>query len=265
MSKNPKSGWVPSPLFSDWWGPLADQVWNPAFRKHGPAARRKKPHSTDVHRSPKQKCPCESFTICDLSYQNMSGPDKSLWKAALKKPGMSAYELYMKECLSTAMRTATYPECPSVSGGFSCGSVIAGAAIEQEGFIGLVPPPPPPEPWPGGPLCARCPGDSPSVYTTLIEGLVDDGSYLNGTYDIPFWLNCIWRLNIGNGSIYVSRGPGPYDQLTYSKPGRGNSLVLNLTPGAEDCYSERIIPWSAGTGIFAGQYSAIATISGYKS
>lgn len=145
MAKKTRKAYIPAPFFSDWWGPLADQVWSPSFSKHGPTARTRKKHSKDVHRTEKQKCPCEAFTAADLSYQKMSDPDRLTWKKALKKPGMSAYELYMKEAISALINSGRYPECPSVSGGFSCSSVIPGYPIQDPDFIGHAPPIP--EKW----------------------------------------------------------------------------------------------------------------------
>jgi len=140
MSKPPHKGFVPSPLFASWWGPLADQVWQPPPFKGGPHARTRRKHKREDHRSPYQKCPCEAFTLCDLRYQHFSAAEKKIWKDAVKKPYTSAYELFMKECLCGLIKTAYYPTCPSASGGFNCKSVITGPDRPPEGFVGQVPP-----------------------------------------------------------------------------------------------------------------------------
>ncbi|MBA7536907.1 hypothetical protein ES705_29172 [subsurface metagenome] len=135
-----KKPFTPGPFFCKWWGPLADQVWKtPAYKGNMyPVTRRAARKHTD--KSEWHQCPCKAFTLCDKHYQQMNSDEKKKWKDALKKPGMSAYELYMKECLCSLIGNGHFPYKPSQSGGFSCRSLIPGPETPPGDWIGHIPP-----------------------------------------------------------------------------------------------------------------------------
>ncbi len=263
MSKQKPKSFTPSPLFSAWWGPLADQVFFGAYKKHGPSARTARQHKTQTHRSPAQKCPCEAFTACDLAYQRMSAAAKKIWKDAIKKPGISAYELYMKECLATMIKTGTYPDGPTDSGGFSCRLVTPGLIAAPEGFIGQVPPPPEPEFYPPGAPCEFCSLQTPSKYNAKLQGLTGEAAIYNGDYVLTQVLACMWREI--RGSFWI--------RLLRSSPDESDIHInLDMTPmfgdfkpdhTKADCYLPNAYVWWRGNFIFDGQHDAGVSVDCY--
>ncbi|MBA7539852.1 hypothetical protein ES705_32137 [subsurface metagenome] len=207
MKKQKPKSYTPSPLFSAWWGPLADSVFHGAYKKHGASSRAKRAHKKDTHRTPRQKCPCEAFTLCDLAYQRMSAEDKKIWKDALKKPGMSAYELYMKECISSMIHTGTYPDCPTASGGFSCRLIKPGEDPAPDGWIGQMPTIEEKPLYPPGDACEYCSKETPSKVNCFIALLTGEGAKYNGKYVLPQITPCVWCLTIGMNEIGVGRWP----------------------------------------------------------
>ncbi|MBA7643145.1 hypothetical protein ES703_50859 [subsurface metagenome] len=65
------------------------------------------------------KCPCSCFKNLDLYWQKMDWGQKHVWNAAVKKPHMTGYNLFMKEGLSACYEHGYLPKVPSVSGGYS--------------------------------------------------------------------------------------------------------------------------------------------------
>ena len=52
--------------------------------------------------------------------------DTEPWRVALTKPGMSAYDLWMREAVRLSAHGSYYPDYPSVSGGWSTNNLISG-------------------------------------------------------------------------------------------------------------------------------------------
>lgn len=67
-----------------------------------------------------------SFQYADELYHNMTPGQRAVWKAAITKPKMSAYDLWMKEALTLLLQGKPPPDQPSRSGGWSTGKVIEG-------------------------------------------------------------------------------------------------------------------------------------------
>ena len=79
-------------------------------------------------RNPKKpfKKECQAHKYADWLYQQKSESDISYWRSKLKKSHMSAYDLWMKECMACFLNYGTSPFVASVSGGFSTKKVVAG-------------------------------------------------------------------------------------------------------------------------------------------
>jgi hypothetical protein len=71
------------------------------------------------------RCDCKSWKYADWMWAN-NLIDKDLWRAALKAPQKSGYDLWMKESVTAANRGHYYPDAPSVSGGYSTLKIIPG-------------------------------------------------------------------------------------------------------------------------------------------
>lgn len=84
------------------------------------------------------------FRYCDAVYQQMTAGQRAPWKAAVKKPAMSGYTLWMKESIHLATQGYYLPDAPSPSGGFSASDAEPGATYPPPGCV--TPPPPPPAP-----------------------------------------------------------------------------------------------------------------------
>ncbi len=72
-----------------------------------------------------EKCACKAWKYADRLW-TMKAPAEEAWRKALKKSGMSSYDLYMKEALRCANDGNYYPIWPSVSGGYSLDKVKPG-------------------------------------------------------------------------------------------------------------------------------------------
>jgi len=59
------------------------------------------------------------FRLADKMYQQMPTPKREVWKAAIKKRHISAYDLWMSEALWLMNRGYNPPDGPSSSGGFT--------------------------------------------------------------------------------------------------------------------------------------------------
>jgi len=62
---------------------------------------------------------CCNFKLADRLYQNMGLQEKDWWRRRVKKPGASAYDVWMTEALYLLNRGLNPPRWPSISGGFS--------------------------------------------------------------------------------------------------------------------------------------------------
>ncbi len=140
-SRRQRRGYKPSPLLAEWWGNLANAVYRGQGGKGFMHARAKRTHKTATEKTDFQKCPCEAFKKCDKKYQQLSLQQRAPWRAAVKKPHISGYNLYMKECVSLLIKEENFPDCPSVSGGYSCMFAQGGETSPPAPIIGQAPPP----------------------------------------------------------------------------------------------------------------------------
>ena len=70
---------------------------------------------------------CKCFTYCDLLYQGFTPAERLKWRQALKKPGLSPYDLWMSECLTLTTKRQHPPDVPSISGGWSNKKCLEGS------------------------------------------------------------------------------------------------------------------------------------------
>lgn len=86
---------------------------------------------------------CCCFRYCDLLYQQFSPEEKALWQRGIKKSGMSAYDLWMAECLTLTIQRKRPPDYPSISGGWSNTKVAEGSTLDAAPCWPLLVDPPP--------------------------------------------------------------------------------------------------------------------------
>lgn len=70
--------------------------------------------------------PCLGFKKADKIYSNWPEHKKQVWRDAVKKPGISGYTLWMKECLHLWGKGEYAPDVPSISGGYTYEKAIPG-------------------------------------------------------------------------------------------------------------------------------------------
>lgn len=144
MGGKKQSGWRPSILMSQFYGP-AGPIYTYTQRRAVAmvAAARPVRKKQTAPKPPgmEEKCPCQAFQVLDLYWQSMSKAEQDVWNDAVKKPHMSGYQLWMKESLWLCKESGYLPACPSVSGGFSCNYIIRGdEKVPPEGdWIGKFP------------------------------------------------------------------------------------------------------------------------------
>ncbi len=61
----------------------------------------------------------KTFKYCDAVYQQFTEAEKQVWRNAVKKRGMSGYNLWMKESMALAAQGFYLPDVPSPSGGYA--------------------------------------------------------------------------------------------------------------------------------------------------
>jgi hypothetical protein len=196
MSKKPtKRGLTTSPLASYLLGPIADSiVKGQRFKRAESIIRGHKeglnpPAPLKFPDTAPGACPCKNFKMADWRWRVLTAAQKATWNAAVKKPFMSGYELFMKENLTTLKSKGKYCDVPSPSGGFSC-ALVVGGAIPPNAWIGMYTAPPPPPPVNACNLC------SPKISDTLRVVIpTQAGDFINcsGTYDLTWATLCIWQ------------------------------------------------------------------------
>jgi hypothetical protein len=68
-----------------------------------------------------------AFKVADGLYSLFPDPVKLLWRKAVKKHGISGYNLYMLECVACFVAGNYAPDCPSISGGYGYKKITPGA------------------------------------------------------------------------------------------------------------------------------------------
>ncbi|MBA7543016.1 hypothetical protein ES705_35342 [subsurface metagenome] len=104
--------------------------------------RMKPPHKRKLTLDSPEANPCKQWKQADAIWVSQVEPWRQLWRNALKKPGMSGYDLWMKEALTLCSQQKYLPDVPSISGGWSTSKVIPGTTFPPAGKI--IPPPPKP-------------------------------------------------------------------------------------------------------------------------
>jgi hypothetical protein len=105
------------------------------------------------------KCPCNSFKLLDLFWQQNASALRPIWNAAVKRPHLSGYQLFMDENLRSCHANGCFVSAPSASGGFNFACVTPGSVeIPPAGaWIGKAP----------GPWQHTCPVDCTGMAPTI--------------------------------------------------------------------------------------------------
>jgi hypothetical protein len=113
-------------LFNAVSGPLGNLLIHVPYagRLHQLAAR--KPHVKAVGQDDAHECPCKSFRNLDRYWTANSATLKPIWDAAVKRPGLSGYQLFMDENLHRCHIDGKLCSVPSSSGGFNFLNTVAG-------------------------------------------------------------------------------------------------------------------------------------------
>lgn len=72
-----------------------------------------------------ETCPCKSWTHADWLWSH-GFVDTDQWRKAVKRPGMSGYDLWMREAVHLASQGHYFPHMPSISGGWSASKCVLG-------------------------------------------------------------------------------------------------------------------------------------------
>jgi len=72
-----------------------------------------------------EDCPCMAYAVADYVWMRL-GIDVPRWRAAVKRRGLGAYGLWIKEAAACAKRGRYLPDAPSISGGFSADKAVPG-------------------------------------------------------------------------------------------------------------------------------------------
>ena len=198
--------------------------------------------------------------MCDKIYQDLPFTQKTLWKISVKKPAMSGYELFMKECMSAAIREQKEVRSPSCSGGYSCRFLKLGDPLDWVNFVGHAPPVPPAPPWPPGDPCEFCSGDTPSKMTCIIVGFTGDAAPYNATVVLPQTSNCVWTIWPPPMYYQVNRSAPGWDTFSIDDFWVSAAATFENAAGPGDCYEARTLAWVSGHGLLADQPDAIVTL-----
>jgi len=188
------------------------------LRKINPHVRRLKAGEPETN-------PCIQWTYADAIWQSFTSEQKAEWQAAIKAPGVSNYDIWMKEALWHCQQYEYLPDHPSASGGYSHGPLNPGFTFpptpDKEPPEPPPPPPPPPpiEPESGKWYCCyeefwddyegECDGDPDSDAVNCYDG--DYCIWLIETYGAQG--EC-WFINwmIHKYEIFTITG-GPFEEL----------------------------------------------------
>jgi len=80
----------------------------------------------------------KNYAVADRFWQMMPRSERQEWNAAVKRPYLTGYQLWMKEAMSLFARQEFAPDHPSISGGFTTHKAIPGTKVRS------CPPPGPP-------------------------------------------------------------------------------------------------------------------------
>ena len=79
-----------------------------------------------THREKPRVCACAAWQRADKIWQEMPETEKSEWNAAVKRPGMCGYALWMMEAVTMFALGLPAPDSPSPSGGYAVSKIRPG-------------------------------------------------------------------------------------------------------------------------------------------
>ncbi len=244
-----------SPLLATISGKVGSTVYAPQGN-YGSYHTRKVTKHKKKDTEPPNLCACWAFQFCDLIYQGFTPEQKAAWRDALKKNGMSAYDLWMKECLPLVNDGQNPPDNPSVSGGYTGNDAAPGT---QNPLPDDSPCLPPPEPEP--PLGDDCPFcvDTPALqYSCVVSGLVGEPAVFNRTYIVTQTggVPCLWHVMIDPNDFYLSReAPQHWDFLIEGAAPFGNARFI-LDTASPNCLDPCTLSWLMGSPPWGDQSAA---------
>ena len=100
-------------------GPTGSMLIHVPARGWAHTLRQRHPHVAAYGMTDPKKCPCLSFKILDLYWQMYAPALKPVWDAAVKRPFLSGYQLFMDENLHMCHEHGTLCGTPSPSGGYA--------------------------------------------------------------------------------------------------------------------------------------------------
>jgi len=128
------SGWVPAPFFTAFIGAAANtrahRIWKSGKMALQGRSGKEKIISDSPPPPEEVSCPCAVFKLVDRFWHENIDTLRPVWNAALKRPFMSGYELFMKENLTMVAHEGRMVSVPSVSGGFSTNELVPGPVFK---------------------------------------------------------------------------------------------------------------------------------------
>jgi len=111
---------------ADVWGKMGNLVfvrypWGIDIQQYTPMASR-----VAGEKALANNISCTRFAKADKLYSAFPESEKNIWRRAVKKPGITGYTLWMKECLYLWGRGESSPLKPSISGGYTREKAIPG-------------------------------------------------------------------------------------------------------------------------------------------
>jgi hypothetical protein len=193
--------------------------------------RMKPPHKRKLELGSPAANPCRQWQQADAIWVGQDETWRQKWRNALKKPGISGYDLWMKEALTCCASNRFLPDDPSISGGWSTAKVIPGVTWPPEGKVLPIPPPPPADYF----LCWNCPAGS---YLTFYGRLVPDTPDCR-YYEMFPWNEihvmlgeCVWSASLANSNIIFDLAtPVGYVSLWTNATGPMSEMSLKYTSG----------------------------------
>ncbi len=143
--------------------------------------RMKPPHKRKLELGSPAANPCQQWQQADAIWVNQGESWRQKWRDALKKPGMSGYDLWMKEALTLCSQNKNLPDDPSISGGWSTAKVIPGDTWPPAGKEIPIPPPPPVDYFD----CEQCFLGSYQIFYARLKPYVDSCHFRNLTDFMP--------------------------------------------------------------------------------
>ncbi|MBA7534182.1 hypothetical protein ES705_26428 [subsurface metagenome] len=164
-------GWLATKM-SGSFGPSRIQY----HRKEGKTVwRMKPPHKRKLELDSSEANPCRQWKQADAIWVAQSENWRQMWREALKKPGMSGYDLWMKEALTLCSQGNNLPDVPSISGGWSTAKVIPGDTWPAAGKEPVIDYPLLPESWD----CYMCFDGHRNSYSVKLDQYVDNCQFKN--------------------------------------------------------------------------------------